>query len=116
MLFMFYISNFPYLFLWLFCLENVLSTGLYYGADKCVSHTSDVEGLIIFVVRCPSQWMNILRLNLFEIAIHFAHPNDHSKSIQSVKWSVSPKGRCPKINFVTPTVFEICFKSLVGHA
>ena len=27
--------------------------------------------------------------------------------MQSVKWSLSPNGRCPKINFGTPTVFEI---------
>ena len=32
---MFYILNFPYLFLYVFCLENVLSTCLYYGANKC---------------------------------------------------------------------------------
>ena len=27
--------------------------------------------------------------------------------MQSVKWSLLPKGRCPKINFGTPTVFEM---------
>ena len=42
-----------------------------------VSHNSDVEGLMNFVVRYPPEWMNILRLNLFETAIHFAHSNDH---------------------------------------
>ena len=74
---MFYISNFPYLFLQVFYLENVLSTNFYYGAEKCVSHTSDVEGLMVFVVRYPPEWMNILQLNLFETAIHFEHSNYH---------------------------------------
>ena len=27
--------------------------------------------------------------------------------MQNVKWSLSPKDRCPKINLGTPTVFEI---------
>ena len=44
MLFMFYILNLPYLFLQVFCQENAISTGLYYGADECVSHASDIEG------------------------------------------------------------------------
>ena len=64
------LSSFPIGFL---SLDNVLSTGLYYGADKCVSHTSDVEGLRIFLVRYPPEWMNILPLHIFETAIHFAH-------------------------------------------
>ena len=60
------------------CLKNVLFTSLYCGASECISNTSDViEGLMIFVVRYPSEWMNILQFNLFETAIHFAHSNDH---------------------------------------
>ena len=51
---------------------------------------------MIFVVRYPPEWMNILRLNLFETSIHFAHSNGHQKSIERVKWSFSPKDRCPK--------------------
>ena len=39
-----------------------------FGAIKCVSHTNDVEGLMI-VVRYPPQWTNILWLSLFETAI-----------------------------------------------
>ena len=35
---MFYILNSPYLFLQVFCLENILSTGLYYKAKKCLSY------------------------------------------------------------------------------
>ena len=57
---MFYISNFPYSSRRFFCIENILSTVLYYGADKGVSHTSYVEGLMVFVARHPLEWMNIL--------------------------------------------------------
>ena len=39
------------------------------------SHTSDFEGLMIFVVRYPPEWMNILRLNLLETTIYFVHSN-----------------------------------------
>ena len=39
-----------------------------FGAIKCVSHTNDVEGLMI-VVRYPPQWTDILWLSLFETAI-----------------------------------------------
>ena len=74
---MFYISNFLHLLLEVFGLENVLSTGLYYGANKCVFHISDVEGLRIFAVRYPPEWMSVLQLNLFETAIYFAYSNDH---------------------------------------
>ena len=35
--------------------------------------TSDVEGLMIFVVRYPPEWMNILQINLLGTAIHFVH-------------------------------------------
>ena len=74
---MLYILNFSYLFLKVFCPENAVSTSLYYRANKCVSHTSDVEGLMIFVVTYPPEWMNILWLNLFEPVTHFAQSNDH---------------------------------------
>ena len=37
------------------------------------SHASDVEGLVIFVVRYPPEWMNILQLNLLETAIYVVH-------------------------------------------
>ena len=74
---MFYFSNFPNIFQLVFCLENVLSTGLYDGANKCVSHSIDIEGLIIFVVRYPPERVIILRLNPFETAIPFAHSDHH---------------------------------------
>ena len=68
----------------------------------------------MWVVRYPPKWINISQLNLFETAIYFAHSNDQykvdvksEKSMQSVKWSLLHKGRCPKINLGTPTVFEI---------
>ena len=60
-----------------FLSRKYLSTGLYYGADNCVSHTNDVEGLMNFVVRYLPEWMNILRRTFFETAIHFAHSNHH---------------------------------------
>ena len=77
MLFICFIFRISLTFSYIFCLENVLSTSLYYEADKCVSHTSDVEGLMIFVVRYPPEWMNISRLCLFETAMYFVHSNDH---------------------------------------
>ena len=42
-----------------------------------VSHASGVEGLMIFVVRYPPEWIDILQNNLFETVVHFAHLNDH---------------------------------------
>ena len=60
-----------------FLSRKYLSTGLYDGADNCVSHTNDVEGLMIFLVWYLPEWMNILRRSLFETAINFAHSNDH---------------------------------------
>ena len=66
MLFMFYILNLPYLFLQVFCQENAISAGLYYGAEECVSHAGILK----------------------EAAIHFTHSNDNLKSMRSVNWSL----------------------------
>ena len=58
-----------YLFFHVFFLSRkCLIYRFLYGAIKCVSHTNDVEGLML-VVRYPPEWTNILWLSLFETAI-----------------------------------------------
>ena len=63
-------SNFlHYLFFYVFFLSRKCFIYRFlYEAIKCVSHTNDVEGLML-VVRYPPEWTNILRLSLFETAI-----------------------------------------------